>query len=294
MMGSSAKALLAAVALVAALELGLVGANFQDLCDITWEPQNAKMDDGGNHLTLSLVSNSSGSMLRTKKQFIYGSVSTLIKLVKGNSAGTVTTYYTSSIGDNHDEIDFEFLGNETGQPYTIHTNVFADGVGQKEMQFRPWFDPTADYHNYTIFWNPCMIVWFVDSIPIRVFRNYASKGVPFPTHRQMYAFSSIWAAEDWATQGGRVKTDWTKAPFVAEYHDMSLRVCECGGDGAGDCAGGCASPDNWYAAPGLCQLTERQLRQMRAVQLGYTVYDYCADGKRYNGTLPPECSMAQY
>ncbi|KAL6909776.1 hypothetical protein ACP4OV_001435 [Aristida adscensionis] len=289
-MGSPAKALVAAVALVAVLELGLVGANFEDLCDITWEPKNAKMDEGGNHLTLSLVSNSSGSMLRTKKQFIYGSVSTRIKLIKGNSAGTVTTYYTSSIGDNHDEIDFEFLGNETGQPYTFHTNVFADGVGQKEMQFRPWFDPTTGFHNYTIFWNPCMIVWLVDSIPIRVFRNYASKGVPFPTHRQMYAFSSIWAAEDWATQGGRVKADWSKAPFVAEYRDISLRVCECDGGG---CAGSCAAAGNWYAAPGLCQLSPRQLRQMRAVQLGYTIYDYCADGKR-DGPPPPECSMPQY
>jgi hypothetical protein len=35
-------------------------------------------------------------MLRTKKQFIFGSVSTRIKLVKGNSAGTVTTYYVSA------------------------------------------------------------------------------------------------------------------------------------------------------------------------------------------------------
>ncbi|PUZ60974.1 hypothetical protein GQ55_4G229000 [Panicum hallii var. hallii] len=296
-MGSPAKALVAAVALVAvALEVGLVGANFRDDCDITWEPQNAKMDEGGNHLTLSLVSNSSGCMLRSKKQFIFGSVSTRIKLVKGNSAGTVTTYYTSSIGDNHDEIDFEFLGNETGQPYTVHTNVFADGVGQKEMQFRPWFDPTADYHNYTIFWNECMIAWFIDSIPIRVFRNYSARGVPFPTRRQMYAFSSIWAAEDWATQGGRVKTDWNKAPFVAEYRDISLQVCDCApsGGGAAGCPESCASPANWYAAPDLCQLSKAQLRQMRAVQLGYTIYDYCADGKRYNGTVLPECSMPQY
>ena len=34
-----------------------------------------------------------GCMLRTKKQFIYGTVSTLIQLVPGDSAGTVTTYY---------------------------------------------------------------------------------------------------------------------------------------------------------------------------------------------------------
>ncbi|KAL5199734.1 hypothetical protein ABZP36_020937 [Zizania latifolia] len=298
-MEGPAKVVLAVVVAVAAvLELGLVGANFQDQCDITWQPQNAKMTEGGNHLSLSLVSNSSGCMLRTKKQFIYGSVSIRIQLVKGNSAGTVTTYYTSSIGDKHDEIDFEFLGNETGQPYTFHTNVFADGVGAKEMQFRPWFDPTDGFHNYTIFWNPCMIVWLVDSIPIRVFRNYEDKGVPYPTHRPMYAFSSIWAAEDWATQGGRVKTDWTKAPFDAEYRDIALNVCECSessGDAASSsCAQGCATPDHWYAAPELCKLTDRQLRQMRAMQLGYTIYDYCADATAKGRLVPPECSMDQY
>lgn len=64
-MESSTKALLAAVALAVVLEVGLVGANFQDECDITWEPHNAKMTEGGNHLTLSLVSNSSGKHLIT-------------------------------------------------------------------------------------------------------------------------------------------------------------------------------------------------------------------------------------
>ena len=64
-----------------------------------------------------------------------------------------------SQGSSWDEIDFEFLGNLSGDPYIIHTNVYTQGKGNREQQFYLWFDPTADLHTYSILWNPGNVVY---------------------------------------------------------------------------------------------------------------------------------------
>ena len=57
-----------------------------------------------------------------------------------------------------DELDFEFLGNLTGQPYLIQTNVYKNGVGNREMRHMLWFNPTEDFHTYFVLWNNHQIV----------------------------------------------------------------------------------------------------------------------------------------
>lgn len=62
-------------------------------------------------------------------------------------------------GPERDEVDIEFLGNRSGEPYLIQTNVYKKGTGGREMRHMLWFDPTQDFHEYAFLWNNLQLVW---------------------------------------------------------------------------------------------------------------------------------------
>ncbi|XP_063947063.1 xyloglucan endotransglucosylase protein 7 [Daucus carota subsp. sativus] len=266
----------------------LTNGTFDRNFEVTWGDENASIRKNGELLTLSLDS-VSGSGFQSRHEYLFGRIDMQIKLVPGNSAGTVTTYYLSSEaqaheGDNHDEIDFEFLGNSSGEPYTLHTNVFSQGKGKREQQFFLWFDPTADFHTYTIVWNPQRIIFLVDDIPIREFKNAESIGVPFPKDQPMKIYSSLWNADEWATQGGRVKTDWTLAPFIASFQNFSADAC-IWASGVSSCEKNSPRKKMWFTQ----KINTADTRKMRKVQKYNMVYDYCKDKWRFPKGPAPEC-----
>ncbi|KAJ8750979.1 hypothetical protein K2173_016160 [Erythroxylum novogranatense] len=282
--------LIVASLLVVGSLMAVSAGNFYQEFDITWGDGRGKILNNGELLTLNL-DKASGSGFQSKNEYLFGKIDMQLKLVPGNSAGTVTAYYLSSKGSTWDEIDFEFLGNLSGDPYILHTNVFTQGKGNREQQFYLWLDPTADFHTYSITWNPKRIIFSVDDTPIREFKNLESKGLPFPKSQPMRIYSSLWNADDWATRGGLVKTDWSNAPFTASYRNFNANACGWS-NGASSC-GGNSSPavsnnQTWLSE----ELDSAGQGRLQWVQKNYMVYDYCKDIKRFPQGLPLECNSS--
>ncbi|KAL9376859.1 hypothetical protein Peur_030979 [Populus x canadensis] len=281
------------VPLVALLVASLTvssASNFYNDFDITWGDGRAKILSNGELLTLNL-DKASGSGFQSRNEYLFGKIDMQLKLVPGNSAGTVTAYYLSSKGSAWDEIDFEFLGNLSGDPYILHTNVFSQGKGNREQQFYLWFDPTADFHTYSILWNPQRIVFSVDGTPIREFKNLESMGVPFPKNQPMRIYSSLWNADDWATRGGLVKTDWALAPFTASYRNFNAEACVLS-NGASSCGTTTSPPASTSNAWFSEELDSARQERLKWVRENYMVYNYCKDVNRFPQGLPTECSMS--
>jgi xyloglucan:xyloglucosyl transferase TCH4 len=129
---------------------------------------------------------------------------------------------------------------------------------------------------------------YIDGTPIRVFRNNAAHGVLFPTRQPVNVFFSIWDAEDWATQGGRVKTDWSRAPFVAGYRRHNVTAaCVWDGDhttSRRSCLERSGGP--WWMAQRMDWWSWMTLNWVR---MNYMAYDYCEDRKRFPSAFPTEC-----
>lgn len=263
---------------------------FDDNFQISFAGDHLQTSDDGQiwHLMLD---KKSGSGFQTKHSYRFGWFSMNLKLVAGDSAGVVTAYYmVSKHFLTRDELDFEFLGNKSGQPYILQTNIYFNGTGNREQRHTLWFDPTADFHTYSVLWNNHQIVFFADSVPLRVYRNTDVTQYSFPNEQPMYIFSSIWNADDWATRGGLDKTDWAKAPFVSSYEKFEVDACVWK-----DPFPACVSStgQHWWDQAQAWTLSDAQRLDYDWAQRNFLEYDYCSDTKRFT-ELPVECSVTPW
>ncbi|CAM0872046.1 unnamed protein product [Alopecurus aequalis] len=277
-----AAARLSLLVFVTLVVLPIAKADFDDQFEVIGDRDHiGYKDDGSGGQDFSLeLDRESGSGFKSKDKYLFGEFSVQMKLVDGNSAGTVTSFYlTSGEGTSHDEIDIEFMGNSSGDPYVMNTNVWASGDGKKEHQFYLWFDPSADFHTYKITWNPKNIIFEVDNVPVRTFKKYDD--LPFPTSRPMTVHATLWDGSYWATQHGNVKIHWRNQPFVVSYRAYHANGC-LHNKNSSRCPDG---SDAWMHR----ELGEEDLRTVAWAERNCLSYNYCADGWRFPKGFPGEC-----
>ncbi|TKY54590.1 xyloglucan endotransglucosylase/hydrolase protein 25 [Spatholobus suberectus] len=107
----------------------------------------------------------------------------------------------------------------------------------------------------------------------------------------MKIYSSLWNADDWATRGGLVKTDWSQAPFPTSYRNFNANAYVHSSSSSGtssSCTSNSASSNAWFSQ----QLDSTSQDRLRWVQKNYMIYNYCTDTKSFPQGLPPECQTS--
>uniref|UniRef100_A0A1D1YXR5 Xyloglucan endotransglucosylase/hydrolase n=1 Tax=Anthurium amnicola TaxID=1678845 RepID=A0A1D1YXR5_9ARAE len=225
-----------------------------------------------------------GAGFASQDLYLHGFFSASIKLPSDYAAGIVVAFYMSN-GDvfekTHDELDIEFLGNIRGKEWRVQTNVYGNGstATGREERYELWFDPTEDFHRYSILWSQDRIIFYIDSIPIREFPRNEGLGGDFPS-KPMSLYATIWDGSTWATSGGRYKVNYKYAPFIAEFANLILSGCTVNPI---DQSSTCNDSDH-----NSIMISPEQRPAMERLRKKHMTYSYCYDRERYLAPLP-EC-----
>ena len=170
---------------------------------------NAKVENG--YLTLFLDKTEqgyAGAEFRMWEKVGYGFYSVKMKPVK--ESGVITSFFIYN-GRPWDEIDIEFLGNDTSK---VQFNYFTNGVGNHEYLYDLGFDASEEFHEYALEWKDGSITWYVDGEA--VYR--ATENIPSHEGHLMMNFWNV--TDDMAHWPGKFQCE--EFPLEAKYEWIGI------------------------------------------------------------------------
>lgn len=265
-------------------------SSFNELFTTLYGDQNLRfLDPNGKSIQISLT-NSSGCGFKSRLFYETSFFSAAIKFpAANNTAGVVVAFYTHN-GDifrgNHDELDFEFLGNVPGKGWIVQTNLYGNEsvTRGREERYKLWFNPSQDFHTYSIIWNKNWTVFYVDDVPIREVRRVDAMGGDYPS-KPMSLFATTWDGSNWATNGGKHKVNYQYAPFNSDFANFVIDGHECSYDHLEQCKN---SSESFAANFKGLKADERS--KMEDFRKKYMIYSHCQDRRRYPIALP-DCTV---
>ncbi len=175
--------------------------NFNSISPIVWEllnnsfpynlvrfnPENVKTTEKGEMKIILRNEKLDGRNLtsggiRSKRKFQYGRFET--EMIPTKADGIISAFFLYRI-DPWQEIDIEFLGNDTSK---ILTNVYYNhgeegtvqnyGTSGTPVLIELGFDASLEFHHYAIEWDPNEIRWFVDDDLVHLRKTDSPTPIP--------------------------------------------------------------------------------------------------------------------
>jgi endo-1,3-1,4-beta-glycanase ExoK len=165
-----------------------------------------------------------GAEVRSRQTLTYGRVKARVKFARGSAViSSLVTIYTPWPADDWNELDIECLGKApeniqynsqvyTGPPTTPPVTTPVSPTPDLFQDALP-FDPSADFHEYAIEWNPKGATFLVDGEARHVWtKNITLMDLP------QNVLLTIWASSSsgWAgpvtdeTEGAFAQYDWVE------------------------------------------------------------------------------------
>ncbi|MEJ2227345.1 MAG: glycoside hydrolase family 16 protein [Alphaproteobacteria bacterium] len=180
----------------------------------TWKADNVRAESGTLELTLrASPSDKKGftcAEIQSKGTYGYGTYE--VRMRAPAAPGLVTAFFTyigKAQGKPHDEIDFEFLGKDTG---AVQLNYYVSGKGGHEHMAKLGLDAETTPALYSFEWKPNAIFWYINGE--LVYERHAKPGHPIPTNPGKI-FLSIWNGNDMDEWLGSF--EYPGKPLVALY-----------------------------------------------------------------------------
>lgn len=177
-----------------------------------WNGGNAQVTDGLMNLSVTAADGGYyGAEYRSERNYGYGYYSVSMKAAR--CSGVISSFFTYT-NRPWDEIDIEFLGNNTT---AIQLNYYTNGAGGHEFLYELGFDGAAGFHEYGFDWQPDSITWYVDGKA--VYR--ATENVPSAAGKIMMNVWNTTGVDEWAGA-----FDETALPATAQYAWIGYRAEE--------------------------------------------------------------------
>lgn len=129
-----------------------------------WKAENASFGNAGAGLAVKHTPENerpfTAAEIQTFQTYGYGRYEAVMRPAAGS--GLVSTFFTYTgpyFGDPHDEIDFEFVGNDLTK---VELNYWRDGKRGAFKKIHLPFDAGKAEHLYAFEWSPDKITWYVD------------------------------------------------------------------------------------------------------------------------------------